>query len=102
MECRAGGGKQAIIGDPANPVVRKLQPVADRVEHPTPHQLLDRFGGLALGDPGGASEEREREVPTDDGSRSDEMACPFPEPIEASRHEIPYRPGQRGAEPPRI
>lgn len=74
MQEDATRGEQLPVHDLADAFVDEVEPVAHVLEHLAPDELLHTSRRLGLAGPGRLPQERERELPPDDGRHDRQLA----------------------------
>jgi hypothetical protein len=54
--------QEPAVHDVADAVVREVEALVHTLQHPSPHQFLDRLRGVAVGEPAGSLQQSEVEL----------------------------------------
>ena len=76
--------QQLSVGHVADAVVHEVEPIADMLEHLAANQFLHGLRRLVLVGPGRLQEQRERELPSDNGRHGRQLAARGAETLEPS------------------
>ena len=95
MKHRASRRQRQIVRDVADPFVSEVEPLANAVEHPPPHELLEAGRRVACIEAGGALQDGEVEVAADHGGHHRQLARGTAETVEPGLDQMPHALGER-------
>lgn len=85
--------EEGPVRDVADAVVREVEVLADAVEDPPAHELLDSPRGVAFVETAGTMQQRELERPSDDGGHVGQLTAALRETRETTGHDFPHAVG---------